>query len=77
MKALVTYAVADLVIPIPDVDMDSPRTGDAGTKRMKMPKPLETYRDVTGHWPEPVTTDGIGEAEFRCPPGSVSVWCPC
>jgi len=52
-------------------------TGDVGTKRMKMADPRTTFRDLTGHWPDPVTTDEQGEAEFRCPPGSVSVWCPC
>ena len=31
--------------------------------------PNQTFRDLTGHWPEPVTTDENGEAEFRCPPG--------
>ena len=36
-----------------------------------------TFRDVTGHWPEPITTDENGTAEFRCPPGSVSVWVGC
>jgi len=52
-------------------------TGDAGAKHMKMPCNKTTFRDVTGHWPEPVTTDENGEADFRCPPGSVSVWCAC
>jgi alpha-amylase len=52
-------------------------TGDAGTKRMKMPAPRITFRDMTGHWPEPVTTDENGQADFRCPPGSVSVWYAC
>jgi alpha-amylase len=54
-------------------------TGDAGVKRMKTFQPGKTFRDLTGHWPEPVTTDAgdDGEGEFRCPPGSVSVWCTC
>jgi alpha-amylase len=44
---------------------------------MKTFRPGATFRDLTGHWPEPVTTDENGEAEFRCPPGKVSVWCMC
>jgi alpha-amylase len=52
-------------------------TGDAGTKRMQTFHPNQTFRDITGHWPEPVTADENGEAEFRCPPGKVSVWCMC
>jgi len=49
--------------------------GTDGVKRMKTFRPGCTYRDVTGHWPEPVTTDENGEAEFRCPAGKVSVFC--
>ena len=52
-------------------------TGDAGTKRMKTFQPGKTFRDLTGHLPEPVTADDAGEAEFRCRPGKVSVWCTC
>jgi alpha-amylase len=52
-------------------------TGDAGTKKMQTFHPNQTFRDVTGHWPEPVTADENGDAEFRCPPGKVSVWCMC
>jgi alpha-amylase len=52
-------------------------TGEAGVKRMKTFRGRQTYRDVTGHWLEPVTTDENGEAEFHCPPGKVSVWCMC
>jgi len=51
--------------------------GDAGWKKMKTNYPNQTFRDLTGHWPEPVTADEEGFAEFRCPPGSVSVWCMC
>ena len=51
-------------------------TGDAGCKRMKTTQPGKTFRDITGHWPEPVTTDDNGEADFRCQAGSVSIWCP-
>jgi hypothetical protein len=49
--------------------------GEEGTKKMKTFRPKCTYRDVTGHWPLPVTTDENGEAEFKCPAGKVSVWC--
>ena len=42
---------------------------------MRTLQPGKTFRDLTGNWPEPMTTDDAGEAEFRCPPGSVSVWC--
>jgi alpha-amylase len=52
-------------------------TGDAGWKKMQTFRPNQTFRDLTGHWPEPVTADENGEAEFRCPPGKVSVWCMC
>jgi len=52
-------------------------TGDAGSKRMKTVQPHQTFRDITGHWPEPVTTDDDGWGEFRCPAGKVSVWCMC
>jgi alpha-amylase len=52
-------------------------TGDAGFKKIQTDRPLKTFRDLTGHWPEPVTTDANGEAEFRCPAGGVSVWCSC
>ena len=52
-------------------------TGDAGAKRMQTGQPGRTFRDLTGHWPEPVTSGGDGAAEFRCPAGGVSVWCAC
>ena len=58
----------------PDVLAVVMSTGDAGTKRMQTRKPLTTFRDLTGNYPEPVTTDANGDAEFRCSPGSVSVW---
>jgi alpha-amylase len=51
-------------------------TADAGNKRMWTGNPGTTYRDATGHWPEPVTTDKDGNAEFVCPAGSLSVWVP-
>src|SRR5581483_9907251 len=49
-------------------------TGDAGVKKMKTCRGGKTFRDSTGHWPEPITTDENGEAEFRCPAGKLSVW---
>ena len=49
-------------------------TGDAGVKTMKTFRGEQTFRDITGHWPEPITTNAHGEAEFKCPPGKVSVW---
>jgi alpha-amylase len=52
-------------------------TGDEGTKRMQTGRPAQTFRDATGHWGDPVTTDADGEGEFRCRAGSVSVWCMC
>lgn len=52
-------------------------TGESGTKRMQTFKPNQTFRDMTSHWPEPVTADAEGWAEFKCPAGKVSVWCMC
>jgi len=49
-------------------------TADAGVKTMKTFRGEQTFRDITGHWPEPITTNAEGEAEFKCPPGKVSVW---
>jgi alpha-amylase len=49
-------------------------TGDAGTKTMKTFRGEQTFRDITGHWPEPIITSADGEAEFKCPAGKVSVW---
>lgn len=48
--------------------------GENGVKTMKTFKPQTTFRDITGHWPEPVTTDENGEGEFHCLAGKVSVW---
>ncbi len=51
-------------------------TSEAGNKHMKVGAPGATFRDLTGNWPEPITIDENGEAEFRCKAGSVSVWVP-
>jgi alpha-amylase len=51
-------------------------TSEAGRKKMKVGAPGVRFRDLTGAWPEPVTTDQNGEAEFRCKAGGVSVWIP-
>jgi alpha-amylase len=50
-------------------------SGDNGCKKMKTHRPGTTYRDITSHMPEPITTDDNGEAEFCCPGGKVSIWC--
>jgi alpha-amylase len=52
-------------------------TADDGAKRMKTTRAGATFRDVTGHWPDPITTDESGEADFRCPAGKLSIWCMC
>ncbi len=51
-------------------------TADAGSKDMGTACPNTTFRDATGHWPEPITTGEDGSAEFKCPAGSLSVWLP-
>ncbi|MDB5296274.1 MAG: amyA, partial [Phycisphaerales bacterium] len=48
--------------------------GSAGTKWMNAFRPAVTFRDATGHDPDPVVTNADGWGEFRCPGGSVSVW---
>jgi alpha-amylase len=59
----------------PDVLAVLMSTGDAGFKKMQTGRKNTTFRDLTGHWPEPVTTDANGEADFKCPAGGVSMWC--
>lgn len=49
-------------------------TGDAGTKMMNTFRANQQFKDITNHWPEPITTDGEGVAEFKCAAGKVSVW---
>jgi alpha-amylase len=48
--------------------------GSAGSKWMNTFRPGATFRDATGHIPDPVTADASGWANFRCPDGNVSVW---
>ena len=48
--------------------------GDAGRKWMEVGKPHTRFRDLTGHLPQVITTNGDGWAEWACPAGSVSVW---
>jgi alpha-amylase len=50
--------------------------GDEGLKSMKTGSPDAAYVDVTAHVDEMVTTNKEGWAEFKCKPGSVSVWVP-
>jgi alpha-amylase len=50
--------------------------GDAGSKWMRVGQPNKVYCDATEHINEPVTTNEEGWAEFKCPPGKVSVWTP-
>lgn len=49
-------------------------TGDNGYKWMDTGVINGRFRDITGHWPEPVWTDNRGWGEFKCPGGSLSVW---
>jgi alpha-amylase len=48
--------------------------GDAGTKRIETGQKGATFRDLTGHAPDPISTGDDGAAEFSCPAGSLSVW---
>ena len=48
--------------------------GKAGQKWMEVGKPHTSYRDLTGHIREAITTNADGWAEWLCPAGSVSVW---
>jgi alpha-amylase len=41
---------------------------------MEVGKRNTSFRDLTGHIREAITTNGDGWAEWRCPGGSVSVW---
>jgi alpha-amylase len=48
--------------------------GPAGHKWMEVGKAHSTFRDLTGHIQQPVTTNADGWGEFHCQGGSVSVW---
>ncbi len=50
--------------------------GEAGNKYMSMGKAHQgkIFIDLLGHHPAEVQLNENGEAEFFCPPGSVSVW---
>jgi alpha-amylase len=48
--------------------------GDTGLKWMEVGKANTTYRDLTGHIREAITTNADGWAEWRCLGDSVSVW---
>lgn len=48
--------------------------GDSGSKWMEIGHPNQTYRDITEHIEETVTTNDEGWGDFPCPAGSVSVW---
>jgi alpha-amylase len=48
--------------------------GPAGSKWMEVGKPRTTFRDLTGHRQERITTNPEGWGEFYCNGGSVSVW---
>ena len=50
--------------------------GEDGRKWMEIGQPNRTYKDLTEHISEPITTNDDGWAEFKCPAGSVSVWIP-
>ncbi len=50
--------------------------GDSGFKKMKTGSSEAEYEDITGHVDEIVKTNIDGEADFKCNPGSVSVWIP-
>ena len=47
-----------------------------GSKRMQLQMPNTTFRDLTEHHSELITTDDEGWADFRCCDRSVSVWVP-
>jgi alpha-amylase len=47
-----------------------------GAKAMRTAAPNVTYTDLTKQVPDPVVTNEEGWGEFRCKPGSVSVWTP-
>ncbi|MEO7719223.1 MAG: alpha-amylase [Capsulimonas sp.] len=48
--------------------------GAAGSKWMNVYRANAVFTDITGHFPQTITTNSDGWAEFLCPAGSVSVW---
>ncbi len=48
--------------------------GGDGWKKMSTNKPDISYRDITKHYADIVTTNARGEATFKCRGGKVSVW---
>ena len=50
--------------------------GSDGYKWMEIGQPHNTYKDITGHIKETITTNEHGWAKFNCLGGSVSVWIP-
>ena len=50
--------------------------GEEGRKKMETGSPDTVYVDVTKHIEGTITTNEDGWGEFRCLPGSVSVWIP-
>lgn len=48
--------------------------GSEGSKWMRVGKPQQKFRDLTGHIQDVITTNKDGWAEFHCAGGSVSVW---
>jgi alpha-amylase len=50
--------------------------GENGKKSMETGAPETTYRDISEHVSEQVTTNEEGWGEFLCKGGSVSVWVP-
>jgi alpha-amylase len=48
--------------------------GSEGSKWMNVVRPNATFYDVTGHYGFKISANQDGWAEFKCPPGNVSVW---
>jgi alpha-amylase len=48
--------------------------GSEGNKWMNMFRPNASFRDVTEHFADKVTTNQDGWGNFKCPAGKVSVW---
>ena len=48
--------------------------GWGGSKWMEVGKPHTTFKDITEHISDPVTTNEYGWGDFSCRGGSISVW---